>query len=172
MNRFLPNGPKGHFLPKMAKFGPKMAKTAKTRFFVKKTKTLFSSPYPYISSCKKSEKSNEAFPRKSVTEKRTDGRRWIYRLHPHKCGEPKSLFWTSLFSLHRFFLPDARVRCLSIGVSWEISSLASFVSMRPRIRGENRSLHLWWWLALFFSKDCARSCPSFNRSRSIWCGSG
>ena len=89
MKRLGEKGPKGHFWAKMAKFGPKVAKMAKTRFFVKKTKTLFSSPYPYISSREKSEKTNEAFPRKRVThgrtgvrtDARTDGAEFIGSSH-------------------------------------------------------------------------------------------
>ena len=38
MERLGEIGENGHFWPKMTKFGPKMAKMAKTRIFDKKTK--------------------------------------------------------------------------------------------------------------------------------------
>ena len=65
--------PKGHFWPKMAKFGPKMPKTTKTGFFCQNPKTSLPYPYNATTSCKKLEKSHEQILRSSSDE-RTDGR--------------------------------------------------------------------------------------------------
>ena len=65
MNGFLSNGPKGHFWAKMAKFGPKVAKMTKTGFFGQKLKSSHFDHYWCPTSWEVSEKSNEAFSRKT-----------------------------------------------------------------------------------------------------------
>ena len=60
-------GQKGHF-------GQFLAKMAKTVKIIKKALGTFFSRLQALTNCKVSEKSNERFPRKSVTDIRTHGR--------------------------------------------------------------------------------------------------
>ena len=62
MKRFGEKGPKGHFWAKMAKFWPKMAKTG---FFGQKLKSSHFDHYWCPTSWEVSEKTNEAFSRKT-----------------------------------------------------------------------------------------------------------
>ena len=60
------------FWAKMANFGKFLAKMGKTGIFFKKSLGTFFSRLQALSNCKVSEKSNERFPRKRVTNVQTD----------------------------------------------------------------------------------------------------
>ena len=55
----------------MTNFGQFLAKMGETGFFFKKELGTFFLPLQALPNCKVSEKSNERFPRKSLTDERT-----------------------------------------------------------------------------------------------------
>ena len=66
------------FWAKMANFGQFLVKMGKTEiFFQKSAWNIFFSRLQALTNCKVSEKSNERFPRNSVTYERTDVRTYI-----------------------------------------------------------------------------------------------
>ena len=70
--------------PKMSIFGhfwPLIPPNPGLRIFTRKTKTSLFLFHCYTTLCQKSERSNARFSRKSVTDGRTNRRRWINRSH-------------------------------------------------------------------------------------------
>ena len=114
MTSFGEMSPKGHFWPKMAKFGPKMVKTG---FFCQNPKTSLPYPYNATTLCKKLEKSHEQILRSSSDERtneRTNRSEFIGPISASRGTKKQSANNKKIYTEFVFFFVKSHFfRCLS-----------------------------------------------------------